>query len=105
MRGRRGLPERELLRGAASAGGDLLAKRIGARTGLDTGVSDNSALGGAAFTVGKYLSPKLYLSYGVGLFTPGEVITLRYLFSTRFNFEAQNASTGNRAGINYRWEK
>jgi translocation and assembly module TamB len=70
--------------------------------GLDAGVSDNSALGGAAFTVGKYLSPKLYLSYGVGLFTPGEVITLRYLFSKRFNFEAQNTSTGNRAGINYR---
>ena len=92
-------------RALGSAGGDLLAKRIGARTGLETGVSDNSALGGAAFTVGKYLSPKLYLSYGVGLFTPGEVITLRYLFNKRFNFEAQNASTGNRAGINYRWEK
>ena len=56
----------------------------------------------SAFTVGKYLSPKLYLNYGVGLFTLGEVITLRYLFSKRFNFEAQNASTGNRAGINYR---
>ena len=71
-------------------------------TGLDAGVSDNSALGGEAFTVGKYLSPKLYLNYGVGLFTPGEVITLRYLISKHFNFEAQNASTGNRAGINYR---
>ena len=72
--------------------------------GVDAGVSDNSAIGGSAFTVGKYLSPKLYLSYGVGLFTPGEVITLRYLFSKRFNFEAQNATTGNRAGINYRYE-
>jgi translocation and assembly module TamB len=92
-------------RALGSAGGDLLAKGIGARTGLDTGVSDNSALGGAAFTVGKYLSPKLYLSYGVGLFTPGEVITLKYLFNKRWNFEAQNATTGNRAGINYRWEK
>jgi len=87
-----------------SAGGDLLAKNIGSRLGVDAGVSDNSAIGGSAFTVGKYLSPKLYLSYGVGLFTPGEVITLRYLFSKRFNFEAQNATTGNRAGINYRYE-
>jgi translocation and assembly module TamB len=74
-------------------------------TGLDTGVSDNSAIGGATFTVGKYLSPKLYLSYELGLFTPGEVITLRYLFSKRFKFEAQNASAGNRAGINYRYER
>ncbi|MEP7042451.1 MAG: translocation/assembly module TamB domain-containing protein [Dokdonella sp.] len=87
-----------------SAGGDLLAKGLGARLGVDAGVSDNSAIGGSAFTVGKYLSPKLYLSYGVGLFTPGEVITLRYLFSKHFNFEAQNATTGNRAGVNYRYE-
>jgi translocation and assembly module TamB len=87
-----------------SAGGDLLAKNVGSRIGVDAGVSDNSAIGGSAFTVGKYLSPKLYLSYGVGLFTPGEVITLRYLFSKRFNFEAQNATSGNRAGINYRYE-
>jgi translocation and assembly module TamB len=92
-------------RALGSATGDLLAKGIGARTGLDAGVSDSTALGGAAFTVGKYLSPKLYLSYGVGLFTPGEVVSLKYLFSKRWNFEAQNATTGNRAGINYRWEK
>ena len=90
---------------SAARSGDLLAKGIGARTGLDVGVSDSSALGGSAFTVGKYLSPKLYLSYGVGLFTPGEVVSLKYLFNTRWNFEAQNATTGNRAGINYRWEK
>lgn len=92
-------------RALGSATGDLLAKGIGARLGLDAGVSDNAALGGAAFTVGKYLSPKLYLSYGVGLFSPGEVVTLKYLFSKRWNFEAQNATTGSRAGLNYRHER
>ena len=91
-------------RALGSATGDLLAKGIGSRLGVDAGVSDNAALGGAAFTVGKYLSPKLYLSYGVGLFTPGEVVSLKYLFNRRWNFEAQNATTGNRAGLNYRWE-
>jgi translocation and assembly module TamB len=64
-----------------------------------------TALGGSAFTVGKYLSPKVYLSYGVGLFTPGEVITLRYILSKRWELEVQNATTENRAGINYRIEK
>ena len=91
-------------RALGSAGGDLLAKGIGARVGIQAGVSDSSALGSSAFTVGKYLSPKLYLSYGVGLFTPGDVVTLKYLFNRRWNFEAENATTGNRAGINYRWE-
>lgn len=93
-------------RALGTAGGDLLAKSIGGRLGVDDiSVADNATLGGAAFTVGKFLSPKLYLSYGVGIFEPGEVVTLRYLFHKRWNFEAQNATTGSRAGINYRYER
>jgi translocation and assembly module TamB len=93
-------------RALGTAGGDLLAKSIGGRMGIDDiGVADNATLGGAAFTVGKFLSPKLYLSYGVGIFEPGEVVTLRYLFHKRWNFEAQNATTGSRAGVNYRYER
>jgi translocation and assembly module TamB len=90
-----------------SAAGNLLAKRIGSQIGLDDiGVSSNQALGGeSAFSVGKYLSPRLYLSYGVGLFEPGTVITLRYRLSHRWNFEAQNATDFSRASFNYRIEK
>jgi translocation and assembly module TamB len=90
-----------------SAAGDLLAKSIGSRLGIDEiGVSSNQALGGeSAFTVGKYLSPRLYLSYGVGLFEPGQVITLRYRLSHRWNLEMQNATDFNRASLNYRFER
>jgi translocation and assembly module TamB len=85
--------------------GDRLAKSIGARLGLEAGVSSSEALGGSAFTAGKYLSPRLFLSYGVGLFTPGQVITLRYTLNRFLQFEAENATTGNRASFNYRIEK
>ncbi|KRE88659.1 pathogenicity protein [Frateuria sp. Soil773] len=90
-----------------SAAGDLLAKSVGSKLGVDEiGVSSNEALGGSsAFTVGKYLSPRLYLSYGVGLFEPGQVITLRYRLSHRWNFEAQQATEFSRASFNYRIEK
>ena len=90
-----------------SATGNLLAKSIGSKLGIeDIGVSSSEALNGSsAFTVGKYLSPRLYLSYGVGLFEPGQVITLRYRLSRRWNFEAQNATDFNRASLNYRIEK
>ncbi|GGA34450.1 translocation/assembly module TamB domain-containing protein [Dyella nitratireducens] len=90
-----------------SATGNLLAKSIGSKLGIeDIGVSSSDALNGSsAFTVGKYLSPRLYLSYGIGLFEPGQVITLRYRLSRRWNFEAQNATDFNRASINYRIEK
>lgn len=88
-----------------SATGDLLAKGIGSKLGIDAGVSNSAALGTAAFTVGKYLSPRLYLSYGVGLFDPGQVITLRYILSRRWNFEAEQATEFSRASFNYRIEK
>jgi translocation and assembly module TamB len=90
-----------------SATGNLLAKSIGSKLGIDDiGVSSSDALNGnSAFTVGKYLSPRLYLSYGIGLFEPGEVITLRYRLSKRWSFEAQNATDFNRASLNYRIEK
>ena len=82
-----------------------MAKNIGSKLGVDDiGVGDNETLGGAAFTVGKYLSPKLYLSYGVGIFDPGEVVTLRYIFTPRWNFETENSTKGSRAGFNYRYE-
>ena len=90
-----------------SAAGDLLAKSIGSKLGIDEiGVSSNEALGGeSAFSVGKYLSPRLYLSYGVGLFEPGQVITLRYRLSQRWNLEMQNATDFSRASLNYRLER
>jgi len=93
-------------RALGTAGGDLLAKSIGTKMGVDdVGVADSSAVGGAALTAGKYLSPRLYLSYGVGLFTPGQVVTLRYRLTRLFNVEMQNGTLSSRAGINYRIEK
>jgi len=89
-----------------TAGGDLLAKSIGAKMGLDdVGIADSSSVGGAALTVGKYLSPRLYMSYGVGLFTPGQVVTLRYKLTRLFNFELSNGTLSSRAGLNYKVEK
>jgi translocation and assembly module TamB len=93
-------------RALGTAGGDLLAKSIGAKMGVDdVGVADNSSVGGTALTVGKYLSPRLYISYGVGLFAPGEVVTLRYRLTRHFDAEMQNGTLSSRAGINYKIEK
>jgi len=90
-----------------SAAGNRLAKNIGSKIGMDDiGVSSSDALGGnSAFTIGKYLSPRLYLSYGVGLFQSGQVVTLRYRLTRRWNFEAENATDFSRASLNYRYEK
>ncbi|HET9862836.1 MAG TPA: translocation/assembly module TamB domain-containing protein [Steroidobacteraceae bacterium] len=88
------------------AAGGLVAKRIGKRLGLDeAGVEENEMIGGSALTVGEYLSPRLYLSYGVGLFQPGEVIALRYKVSNDVGVRIQRGTEETRAGIEYRIER
>lgn len=95
----------QLSQAAAAMGGNLLAKNLGARMGLDeVGVSDNRALGGAALSVGKSLSPRLHLSYGVALFGSGQVVTLKYLLNRLWNIQI-DSGTENRASFNYRLEK
>ncbi len=90
---------------AMSVGGNLIAQKIGARLGLDeTGVSESRALGSSAFTVGKYISPRLLVSYGVSLVGTGEVLTLKYLLRKGFDIQVES-SRENRASINWRIEK
>jgi translocation and assembly module TamB len=93
-------------RSLGTAGGGLLAKSIGRRLGVDElAIKDEEMIGGSALTVGQYLSPKLYVSYGVGLFEPGEVITLRYKLKKDFSIQAQTGPEDMRAGVEYRIER
>lgn len=93
-------------RSLQGAGAGLVAKRIGARLGLDeASVEENEMIGGSALTIGEYLSPRLYVSYGVGLFEPGEVIALRYNLSDDVGVRVQRGSEETRAGVEYRIER
>jgi translocation and assembly module TamB len=90
---------------ALSVGGNLIAQQVGARLGLDqAGVVQSRALGGAAFTVGKYISPRVFLGYGVSLIGTGEVLTLKYLLRKGFYVQVDSGSA-NSASINWRVEK
>ncbi len=81
------------------ASGDLLAKSLGARMGLgDLGDST------AAFTMGRWLSPRLYLSYGISGLKGEPVFSLRYLVREWLELEAV-VGTEVRAGVNYRRER
>jgi translocation and assembly module TamB len=84
----------------------LVAKRVGQRLGLDEAtVEENEMIGGSALTIGEYLSPRLYLSYGVGLFEPGEVIALKYRLSKGVGVKVQRGNEETRAGVEYRIER
>ncbi|WP_242111892.1 translocation/assembly module TamB domain-containing protein [Luteimonas aquatica] len=91
---------------ALSAGGSVLASQIGSKIGLsDAGISDSRALGGSVLGVGKQLSPRLYVGFGVSLLGTGQVLTLKYLLSKGFDIEIESSTLENRGSINWRKEK
>nr|WP_231734380.1 translocation/assembly module TamB domain-containing protein [Lysobacter gilvus] len=91
---------------ALSAGGGLLASQLATRLGFDdAGVMDSRALGGNVFGVGKYLSPKLYVGYGVSLLGTGQVLTLKYLLRKGFDIQIESSTIENRGSVNWRKEK
>ena len=91
---------------AALSAGNLLASQLGAKIGLDdAGVSESRALGGSIVGIGKYLSPRLYVSYGVSLLGTGQVITLKYLLRKGFDIEIESSTVENRGSVNWRKEK
>ena len=89
--------ERQALANAALALGlartDSVANSLKGGLNLDD-VSIGSAPGEdasqASLTVGKYLSPKLYVSYGVGLFQPGQVFKLLYDLGRGFKIATES---------------
>lgn len=91
---------------ALSAGGSLIASQLGAKLGLDdAGVSESRALGGSVLGVGKHISPRLYVGYGVSLLGTGQVLMLKYLLRKGFDVQIESSTVENRASINWRREK
>ncbi|MFT3763531.1 MAG: translocation/assembly module TamB domain-containing protein [Pseudoxanthomonas sp.] len=91
---------------ALSAGAGLLASQLGAKIGLDdAGVLESRTLGGSVFGIGKYLSPKLYVSYGVSMVGEGSAVTLKYLLRKGFDVEIESSTIETRGSLNWRKEK
>ena len=91
---------------ALNAGSGLLAAELGGRLGLDdAGVVESRALGSSVLSVGKYLSPKLYVGYGVSLLGTGQVVMLRYLLRKGFDIQVESSTVENRASINWTKER
>ena len=91
---------------ALTAGGSVLASQLGAKIGLDdAGVMQSRALGGSVLGVGKYLSPRLYVGYGVSLLGTGQVLMLKYLLRKGFDIQIESSSVENRGSVNWRKEK
>ncbi|HEY8022823.1 MAG TPA: translocation/assembly module TamB domain-containing protein, partial [Thermoanaerobaculia bacterium] len=88
--------EGSLLANAATSlelkGGNLIAKRLASRFGLESATIESSGgLDQAALVLGKYLSPRLYVAYGVGLFQSVNIFRIRYILNKRLTLQAESA--------------
>jgi translocation and assembly module TamB len=72
-------------------GGDLLARRLGERLGLELAFAQDQG-GAATLTAGRQLSPRLFLGYGFALDGSGGQLILRYLLARRWRAEVESGA-------------
>jgi translocation and assembly module TamB len=90
---------------AAVLGGNILAMSMASKVGLDDArIETGTRRQDAAFYAGKYLSPKLYVAYGVGLYQPVNVLRVRYIISRKLSVQAETG-TRDSGDILYRIER
>ncbi|MFA5938982.1 MAG: translocation/assembly module TamB domain-containing protein [Sinimarinibacterium sp.] len=77
------------------AGSEWLAQRLGKGLGVDevtVGAKPGETSAQARLTIGKYLSPKLFISYGVSLFLPGHSLKLQYDIGRGFKLSTETGT-------------
>lgn len=98
--------EGKALLGAAVASqfegeGESLTQKMAQQFGLDeAAISSEGGIEKSELVVGKYLSPDLYIGYGVGLFDASTVFRIRYFLTKRLTLETE---TGTQSGADLRY--
>ena len=82
-------------------GGNLLAKKVAARFGLEEArLEAKEGYESTKLVVAKYFSPRFYVQYGIGLFDRVSTIRVNYEMSRRWTLRAETGA-GNAADILY----
>lgn len=89
-----------------SQGTDLIAERLQSTFGFDDfGIDSTADPLDTSFYIGKYLSPKLYVKYGVGLFENTNTFYIRYLLTDKLIIESTTSTESQGGDILYTIEK
>lgn len=88
----------------ALSGGGLLLGSIGTRVGLDEVSVERTTEEDTSVVLGKFLSPKLFVSYGISIAEAINTIKLRYSLNPRWSLKAE-AGLEQSADIEYRVER
>ena len=85
-----------LMQAAASVGmrgGGTLVKRLGQTLGFDEAELGGDGSGGANLALGRYLTPRLFVGYGLALAEQTNAVTLRYTLTERWLLEVVSGLT------------
>jgi translocation and assembly module TamB len=88
----------------AISGGGLLLGGIGSRLGLDEVSVEQTGADDTSVVLGKYLSPKLFISYGISVSEAINTIKLRYTLNEKWFLRAE-AGLDQSADIEYRIQR
>lgn len=88
----------------AVGGGGLLLGGIGTRIGLDEVSVEQTGDEDTSVVLGKYLSPNLFVSYGISIVEAINTIKLRYTINERWSLKAE-AGLHQSADVEYRIER
>lgn len=101
--------ENDALASAAVAlglsGGDTLARQLGDRLGLDEIRVESGESGDAALVIGRYLTPKLYINYGVGLIDALDSFNIRYQLTRRWQLLAEKSGLQEGGDLIYTFDR
>jgi translocation and assembly module TamB len=78
---------------AALRGGNALVKRLGQTLGFDDAKLGGDGNGGASLALGRHLTPRLYVGYGLALADQANAVTLRYTLTEQWLLEVVSGLT------------
>jgi translocation and assembly module TamB len=74
--------------------GQNLTNQIRNQLGLDTlAITSTGDVANSSLTLGKYLTPRIFIQYGIGLFETESTLAVDYTLSERVKLEAKSGST------------
>jgi translocation and assembly module TamB len=88
----------------ALQGGGYLASQLGRRIGLEQVGVETDANNQSALVLGKFLSPRLFVSYGISLTEAINTVKLRYTLSDRWTIKTE-AGEAKSADIEFKVER
>ncbi|CDI01027.1 exported hypothetical protein [Candidatus Competibacter denitrificans Run_A_D11] len=89
--------------GSGQSGG--LSKSLTDAFGLDSAELGSTSQGGTSFMLGKYLTPRLYVGYGIGLLNALNTFFLKYRFTEHLMLESATNSSGTGGDFIYTIER